>query len=69
MRSSGDERSRHAYRLSVNGDNCLISNGSSEISLQFDALILAVRGICGLEAGATTPTVLMMEKLLKTANS
>lgn len=68
VRSSGDERSRHAYRLSVNGDNCLISNGSSEISLQFDALILAVRGICGLEAGAT-PTVLMMEKLLKTANS
>ncbi|GHU92236.1 hypothetical protein AGMMS49925_09970 [Deltaproteobacteria bacterium] len=68
VRSSGDEHSRHAYRLSVNGDNCRIFNGSSEISLQFDALMLAVRGICGLETG-TIPTLSMMEELLKTANA
>ena len=43
VRSSGQERSRRAYRL-------------------------AVRGLCGLEAGAT-PTLSMVEEMLKAANA
>lgn len=68
VRSSGQERSRHAYRLAVRGDNCIIHNGMAEMSLQFDMLMLAVRGLCGLEAGAT-PTLSMVEEMLKAANA
>ena len=68
VRSSGQERSRHAYRLSVRGDNCIIDNGVTEMALQFDMLMLAVRGLCGLEAGAT-PTLSMVEEMLKAANA
>lgn len=68
VRSSGQDRSRHAYRLSVRGDNCIIYNGVTEMALQFDMLMLAVRGLCGLEAGAT-PSLSMVEDLLKAANA
>ncbi|MFT4302849.1 MAG: hypothetical protein QM579_13990 [Desulfovibrio sp.] len=68
VRSSGQERSRHAYRLAVRGDNCIIHNGMAEMSLQFDMLMLAVRGLCGLESGAT-PTLSMVEEMLKAANA
>ena len=66
--SECSERSRHAYRLAVRGDNCIIHNGMAEMSLQFDMLMLAVRGLCGLEAGAT-PTLSMVEEMLKAANA
>lgn len=39
VRSSGQDRSRHAYRLSVRGDNCIIYNGVTEMALQFDMLM------------------------------
>ncbi len=68
VRSSGQERSRHAYRLSVRGDYCVIDNGVTEMVLQFDMLMLAVRGLCGLDAGAT-PTLSMLEEMLKAANA
>lgn len=64
---SGPERSRRAYRLSVMGDRCIIHNGAAEMVLQFDMLMLAVRGLCGLEADAT-PTLAMVEEMLKAAN-
>lgn len=68
VRSSGQERTRHAYRLSMHGDTCVIHNGQTEISLQFDMLMLAVRGLCGLDAGST-PTLTMVEEMLKAANA
>ena len=67
VRSHGQERSRHAYRLSVDGETCVIYNGRSEMSLQFDMLMLAVRGLCGLDAGAT-PTLGQVEEMLRVAN-
>ena len=68
VRSAGEERTRHAYRLSVQGENCVIDNGHSEMTMQFDMLMMAVRGLCGLEAGAT-PSLEMVEDMLKAANS
>lgn len=64
---SGATRSRRAYRVSVMGDRCVIHNGATEMMLQFDMLMLAVRGLCGLEADAT-PTLAMVEETLKAAN-
>ena len=65
---SGSRRSRRAYRVSVMGDHCIIHNGATEMTLQFDMLMLAVRGLCGLDAGAT-PTLSMVEEMLKAANA
>ncbi|MBD5641753.1 MAG: hypothetical protein HDQ91_04985 [Desulfovibrio sp.] len=68
VRASGQERSRHAYRLAIDGDNCIINNGRSEIALKFDMLMLAVRSLCGLDAEAT-PSLEMVEEMLKAANA
>lgn len=68
VKSCGQKRERHAYRLSVDGDTCLINNGSTEISLQFDLLMLAVRTLCGLNADAT-PSLAAVEEILRAANS
>lgn len=38
------------------------------MALQFDLLMLAVRGLCGLDAAAT-PTLSMVEEMLKAANA
>jgi hypothetical protein len=65
---SGEERQRRAYRLSVLGDRCVIHNGSTEMVLQFDMLMMAVRGLCGLNAEAE-PVIDMVEQTLKAANS
>lgn len=67
-RSDGHERSRHAYKLAIDGDTCIINNGKMEIAMKFDMLMLAVRGLCGLEAGAT-PSLTEVEEFLQAANS
>jgi hypothetical protein len=64
----GTERQRRAYRLSVLGDRCVIHNGNTEMVLQFDMLMLAVRNLCGLSAGAE-PAIEVVEQTLKAANS
>lgn len=68
VRTEGNERTRHAYRLSIHGDTCVINNGKMEITMQFDMLMLAVRGLCGLNSEAI-PTREMVEELLNAANS
>ncbi len=68
VRATARDRSRHAYRLTMDGDNCVINNGRSEITLQFDMLMLAVRALCGLDNEAT-PSLEMVEEILKAANA
>ena len=68
VRSCGHDRSRRAYRLAVRDDNCVIHNGTSEITLQFDMLMLAVRALCGLSA-EDTPSLASVEEVLKAANA
>lgn len=67
VRSTGHERTKHAYKLTMQKDTCVIHNGHAEISLKFDLLMLAVRGLCGLDAGAT-PSLHMVEEMLRAAN-
>ncbi len=68
VRTEGKERTRHAYRLSIHDDICVINNGKMEITMQFDMLMLAVRGLCGLNSDEI-PSLEMMEEMLKAANT
>ena len=65
---AGTMRKRRAYRLSVLGDRCVIHNGNTEMVLQFDMLMLAVRSLCGMNADAE-PAIEVVEQTLKAANS
>lgn len=67
IRSNGKERSRHAYRLSVRGDTCVINNGKMEVAMEFEMLMLAIRGLCGLDS-ESMPTREMVEEMLRAAN-
>ncbi len=69
VRGAGQQRARSAYRVSVQGDMCIIRNGATEMALQFDMLMLAVRGLCGLKDAEATPSLEMVEEMLKAANS
>jgi len=64
----GEERLRRAYRLSVLGDRCVIHNGNTEMVLQFDMLMLAVRSLCGMNEDAA-PAIDIVEQTLKAANN
>lgn len=68
VRGHGQDRTRHAYRLSVKDDYCVINNGQTEISLQFDLLVLVVSALCGMKNGSA-PTREMVEEMLKAANA
>lgn len=69
IRSRGrDERSRHAYRMAIEGEQCVINNGKCEITLNFDMLMLAVRGLCGLSEDAVPP-LSIVEEMLRAANA
>ena len=49
---SGKEKSRQAYRLSFADGMCTINNGAQSLTLTGDMLRIAVRALCGLNAGA-----------------
>ena len=68
VRSCGQTRTRSAYRLSVNGEDCVIYNGRGSMTLRFDMLMHVVRGLCGLDASAT-PSLGMVAEMLKVANA
>lgn len=68
IRSGNGNRTRHAYKLKVQDDECVINNGRAEITLKLDLLMLAVRSLCGLDA-EDSPSMEMVEELLKAASS
>ncbi len=68
VRTFGQKRTRHAYRLSVKDDICVINNGNAKIALKLDMLMLAVRALCGLNADAM-PSVEVIEEMLRAANA
>ena len=63
----GQQRSRRAYRIAVQGDSCSVTDGKSEMTLPFDMLMLAVRSLCGLDENAT-PSLELVEETLRAAN-
>lgn len=64
---SEEKRERRAYRIATHGDSCTVDNGSLEMSMPFDMLMLAVRSLCGLDDGAT-PSLETVEETLRAAN-
>ena len=56
VRSQGEKKTRHCYRYSVDGETCLVKNGSNTVALPFDQLMLAVQGMIGAEDGEI-PTI------------
>lgn len=45
----GQRRSRRAYRVALHGEACTISDGRTEMTLDLEMLMLAVRALSGLE--------------------
>lgn len=68
IRSGNGNRTRHAYRLHVQDEECTINNGKAEITLKLDMLLLAVRSLCGL-GEEDHSSLAMVEELLKAAGS
>ena len=58
----GQQRSRRAYRVSLHGEACTINDGRTEMTLDLEMLMLAVRALSGLEKD-DAPTLDMVETL------
>ncbi|MDD2966338.1 MAG: hypothetical protein PHN64_02430 [Desulfovibrionaceae bacterium] len=69
VRGAGKQRVRSAYRVSVQGETCFIHNGSQEMALQFDMLMLAVRALCGLKDNEAMPSLENVAEIVKAANA
>ncbi len=63
----GQQRSRRAYRVSMHGDACTISDGRTEMTLDLEMLMLAVRALAGLDKD-DAPTLDSVEETLRAAN-
>ncbi len=64
---SESKRERRAYHIATHGDSCTVNNGSTEMTLPFDMLMLAVRSLCRLDDDAT-PSLETVEETLRAAN-
>lgn len=63
----GHQRSRRAYRVSLHGETCTIHDGKTEITLQLEMLMLAVRALAGLDR-EDAPMLELVEETLRAAN-
>ena len=66
--NKAEEHSRRAYRLKVQDQTCIIHNGKAEVRMPITLLMLAVRGLCGMDARNAT-SLAMVEEMLKAANA
>ncbi len=68
----GNQKERRAYRIaleSASGETiCHAHNGKSGMALPLDLLLLAVRGLCGLEDAESSELMESVEETLKAAN-
>ena len=64
---AGRTRSRRAYRVSLHGEACTINDGRTEMTLDLEMLMLAVRALSGLEKD-DAPTLDTVEETLRAAN-
>lgn len=62
----GPVRSRRAYRVALHGDACTINDGRTEMTLDFETLMFAVRALAGL--GQDDDALDMVEETLRAAN-
>lgn len=52
IRKGGARKLCRAYRVTLNGERCIIYNGRSVMELPLDLLLLAGRTLCGVEDDA-----------------
>lgn len=64
---SGQARSRRAYKVALEAERCVISDGRSEMTMNLDMLMLAVRALTGLDKDEA-PTMDVVEDTLRAAN-
>lgn len=62
----GPVRSRRAYRVALHGDACTINDGRTEMTLDFETLMFAVRALAGLRQD--DDALDMVEETLRAAN-
>ena len=66
---TGRQRSRRAYRVALHGKTCTMSDGKTEITLELEMLMLAVRALTGLDReGEGVPMLDLVEETLRAAN-
>lgn len=65
---SGVTRSRRAYRVAMHGELCTINDGKTEMTLEREMLMLAVRSLIGLDDQESEPLLEMVEETLRAAN-
>ena len=63
----GTSRSRRAYRVSLEGERCIMHDGRVSMTMELESLMLAVRTLTGLDKDAV-PTLEMVEETLRAAN-
>ena len=60
---------RRAYRVALHGKTCTMSDGKTEITLELEMLMLAVRALTGLDReGEGVPMLDLVEETLRAAN-
>ena len=64
---SGQSRTRRAYRVALQGERCVINDGRSEMTMDLEMLMLAVRALTGLDKDSV-PALEMVEETLRAAN-
>ena len=64
---SGQTRSRRAYQVALSGEQCHISDGHSEMTIELEMLMLAVRALSGLDK-EEAPAMEVVEDTLRAAN-
>lgn len=64
---TGQSRSRRAYRISLQGERCVIHDGRTEMTIDLEMLLLAVRALTGLDKDET-PLLEIVEETLRAAN-
>lgn len=63
----GTSRERRAYRVSLEGESCVVNDGRTTMTVELEALMMAVRALTGLDRDAV-PTLEMVEETLRAAN-
>lgn len=66
---SGASKEHRVYLLRVDGDECVINNGSCEIAVRKELLMASMRTLCGFNEGCSADLLKSLEETLDAANA
>lgn len=66
--SKGRQKSIRAYRVKLYGDQCVINDGRTEMTLELELLMIAVRALTGIDKD-DAPSLEIIEETLRAANA